>query len=201
MGLRVFLEKDVDAAGRMACDVWEDELSGASMELNRFIHAYLVRYYDVNRRFSFSATGNRLDAFLLAGFKRDGNNSDEWFEHGLSAFSAPEKKVALEYRHYLVRNGEAVQQFMGESDVQMGLFISRANGKGRLLLDTLEKHCRKNGVENLFLWADATCNVSYYEKNGFESVACFESTAPIDNGRLETTVFRKRLDKRKQSVR
>ena len=83
---------------------------------------------------------------------------------------------------------------MGENDVQMGLFMSRVSGTGRMLLDNLERICRKNGVGNLFLWADVTCNVPYYEKNGFTVVDRFENDVSLDTGCLDTYVFRKKLD-------
>ena len=83
---------------------------------------------------------------------------------------------------------------MTENDVQMGLFMSRVSGTGRQLLDNLERMCRKDGIDNLYLWADATCNVSYYEKNGFEMMARFENGMLSDKPALDTCVFRKRLN-------
>ena len=194
MGIRAFREKDIGEAGQMACDVWSGELSGIRTELNRFIHEYLVRYYDVNRRYSYSVAGDSLDAFLLAGFKRDRSDCDKWFYGELSLFSEAEKEIALHYRNYLGKNGEAVKKFMGERDIQMGLFMSRASGTGRLLLDNLEDVCRRNDVRNLFLWADATCNVSYYERNGFDMVERFENDSLPDTGCLDTCIFRTSLN-------
>lgn len=194
MGIRAFQESDIEAAGQMAHDIWAHELEGTRPELNRFIHEYLVRYYDVNRHLSFSVVDDGLDAFLLAGLKADRSGCDGWFCRKLSFFPDKEKKIAQEYRNYLTRNGDAVKKFMGENDVQMGLFMSRVSGTGRMLLDNLERICRKNGVENLFLWADVTCNVPYYEKNGFIVVDRFENDVSLDTGCLDTYVFRKKLD-------
>lgn len=194
MGIRAFRAEDIEEAGQMAYDVWSYELGGADPALNRFIHEYLVRYYDVNRRYSFSIATERLAAFLLAGFKKDKNDCDRWFERGLSFFSPEKRKIAQEYRSYLDRNGNAVKKIMGECDVQMGLFMSRVGGTGRMLLQNLESICRKSGVGNLFLWADATCNVQYYGKNGFEILERFENNAFSDAACLETCIFKKRLN-------
>lgn len=194
MGIRTFQEDDIEIAGKMACDVWSFELDGVRPELNRFVHEYLVRYYDVNRRLSFCNVSDELDAFLLAGFKTDRSECDIWFERNLSFFSDDEKKIIQEYRNYLSGNGNAVKRFMGECDVQMGLFISRVSGTGRMLLENLEQVGRENGVGNLFLWADVTCNVPYYEKNGFTIVDRFENDVSLDAGCLDTYIFRKKLD-------
>lgn len=194
MGIRAFQEDDITVAGQMAYEVWSYELGGIRPELNRFIHEYLVRYYDINRRLSFSVVSDGLDAFLLAGYKTDRNSYDDWFSQKLSLFSAKERKIIQEYKNYLTRNGDAVRKFMGERDVQMGLFMSRVGGAGKMLLNNLEQVCRRNNIENLFLWADVTCNVPYYEKNGFTILDRFENNASLEAGRLDTYVFRKVLD-------
>ena len=54
MLIRKFQETDVHAAGQMAYDTWSYELDGVGNDLNRFIHEYMVRYYDTNRQYSFS---------------------------------------------------------------------------------------------------------------------------------------------------
>ncbi|MCZ4053155.1 GNAT family N-acetyltransferase [Oxalobacter sp. OxGP1] len=194
MGIRQFTEQDIVPAGQMAYDVWSYELDGVGDAFNRFIHEYLVRYYDVNRHYSWCVDEGGLDAFLLAGCKTDVGSCDTWFSHGLSGFSREERKIALQYRDYLARNSHAVRRFMTGNDVQMGLFMSRVSGTGRRLLDNLEQLCRKDGISNLYLWADATCHVSYYEKNGFEMMARFENGMLSDKPALDTCVFRKRLN-------
>ncbi len=194
MGIRQFTEQDIVPAGQMAYDVWSYELDGVGDAFNRFIHEYLVRYYDVNRHYSWCVDEGGLDAFLLAGCKTDVGSCDTWFSHGLSGFSREERKIALQYRDYLARNSHAVRRFMTGNDIQMGLFMSRVSGTGRRLLDNLEQLCRKDGISNLYLWADATCHVSYYEKNGFEMMARFENGMLSDKPPLDTCVFRKRLN-------
>ena len=194
MGIRQFTEQDIVSAGQMAYDTWSYELDGVGDAFNRFIHEYLVRYYDVNRRYSWCVAGDGLDAFLLAGCKADVSHCDDWFSHGLSGFSRQEREIALQYRDYLARNSHAVRRFMTGNDVQMGLFMSRVSGTGRQLLDNLERLCREDGVGSLYLWADATCNVSYYGKNGFEMMARFENGMLSDKPALDTCVFKKRLN-------
>ena len=66
--------------------------------------------------------------------------------------------------------------------------MSRVSGTGRRLLDDLEQLCRKDGISNLYLWADATCHVSYYEKNGFEMMARFENGMLSDKPALDVCI-------------
>lgn len=194
MLIRKFLEEDVPAAGQMAYDTWSYELDGVGHDLNRFIHEYLVRYYDTNRQYSFSVVDQSLNAFLLAGFKTDSPGCSGWFENTLSRFSAEEKTVALEYRDYLSRNGNAVKKYMRHTDIMMGLFISNGGGTGRRLLTDFEELCRRNAVENIYLWADVTCHYSWYEKNGFQIMERFENKTSVDIGLLDTYIFRKNLN-------
>ncbi|WP_288637924.1 hypothetical protein [uncultured Oxalobacter sp.] len=194
MLIRKFQETDVHAAGQMAYDTWSYELNGVGHDLNRFIHEYMVRYYDTNRQYSFSLVDQSLNAFLLAGFKTDQAGCNKWFENTLSRFLPEEKEVALEYRDYLSRNGSAVKKYMKDGDIMMNLFMSKGGGTGRRLLTSFEALCRKNAVENIFLWADVTCNYSYYEKNGFEILERFGNRTPVDIGCLDTYIFKKRLN-------
>lgn len=194
MLIRKFQETDVPAAGQMAYDTWSYELDGVGPELNRFIHEYMVRYYDTNRHYSFSLVNQSLDAFLLAGFKTDQATCKDWFDKTLSRFSSEEKELALEYRDYLSRNGCAVKKYMKEGDIMMNLFMSNGGGTGRKLLTRFEELCRKNAVENIYLWADVTCHYSYYEKNGFEIMERFENRTSVDIGLLDTYIFRKSLN-------
>lgn len=192
--IRKFQEKDIRAAGQMAYDTWSYELDGVGHDLNRFIHEYMVRYYDTNRHYSFSMGDESLKAFLLAGFKTDQAGCKGWFENTLSHFSPEEKAVALEYRDYLSRNGSAVKKYMKGNDIMMGLFMSKGGGTGRKLLTCFEQLCRKNAVENIFLWADVTCHYSWYEKNGFGIMERFENRTSVDIGCLDTYIFRKSLN-------
>lgn len=194
MLIRKFQENDIGAAGQMAYDTWSYELEGAGKDLNRFIHEYMVRYYDTNRKYSFSLVDQSLNAFLLAGFKTDPVPCQSWFDKSLSRFAPEEKNVALEYQDYLSRNGEAVKRFMKDGDIMMGLFMSKGGGTGRKLLNSFETQCQKNDVENIFLWADVTCHHSWYEQNGFTILERYENRASVDIGCLDTYIFRKRLN-------
>ncbi len=194
MLIRKFQQTDVPAAGQMAFDAWSYELDGVGHDLNRFIHEYMVRYYDTNRQYSFSLVDESLNAFLLAGFKTDSAACKSWFESTLSRFLPEEKQIALEYRDYLSRNGSAVKKYMKDGDIMMNLFMSKGGGTGRKLLTRFEECCRKNDIENVFLWADVTCHYSWYEKNGFEILERFENKTSVDIGCLDTFIFRKSLN-------
>ena len=194
MLIRKFQETDVHAAGQMAYDTWSYELDGVGNDLNRFIHEYMVRYYDTNRQYSFSLVDQSLNAFLLAGFKTDRAVCESWFDNMLSRFSSEEQEVALGYREYLSRNGTAVKKYMKDGDIMMNLFMSRGEGTGRKLLTSFEQLCRKNAIENVFLWADVTCHYSWYEKNGFEILERFNNRTSVDIGYLDTYLFKKSLN-------
>ena len=76
----------------------------------------------------------------------------------------------------------------------MNLFMSRGEGTGRKLLTSFEQLCRKNAIENIFLWADVTCHYSWYEKNGFEILERFNNRTSVDIGYLDTYIFKKSLN-------
>lgn len=60
--------------------------------------------------------------------------------------------------------GNEVKSVMSEDDLMMGLFISTQKGGGKMLLSKLVESACKNGVKNIYLWTDTTCDFDYYQK-------------------------------------
>lgn len=77
---------------------------------------------------------------------------------------------------------------------KLTLFISKQKGCGKLLMDGFMKKCRQDGLKNLFLWTDTTCNHQYYENNQFTLVARFKnSDTPGMEKHAETLIYKKEI--------
>ena len=80
---------------------------------------------------------------------------------------------------------------MSEDDLMMGLFISTQKGGGKMLLSKLKKTAINNGIKNIYLWTDTTCDFDYYQKNNFTLVKEFECI--VNNQKINTLIFNKPL--------
>lgn len=189
--IRKFEEKDIREAKDITFDIWNNELGEFSYEFKQFIYEYLVRYYLLNNGFSFVYDENGVKAFLLAANKKDHNEVDAWFNQCLSKLTSKEKKRALEYKEYLVSNGDSMKSLMGDDDLYVALFASTGSGKGKYLLNHLENICKSSSIRNLYLWTDNTCNYSYYDKKHFVKVKEFPSTFKVKDKLINTIIFKK----------
>ena len=52
-------------------------------------------------------------------------------------------------------------------DLLLCLFLSCKAGIGSTLLQNIETVAQEQGINKLFLWADATCDYEYYQKRGY----------------------------------
>lgn len=192
MRVRNFCDQDIIQATSMSLAAWHDEMPDEHEAFKQFIYEYIVRYYDINRRFSFSyANANdEAEAVLLSGFKHDAGNSSQWFEKESRRFSTRERQIALKYKQYLDHNGRITKSHANRSDLLLNLFISRQKGGGKALLQHLDNICRQCGLRNLYLWSDATCNLAYYAHNGFRKVAQFYNRILLEEP-LNTIIYKK----------
>lgn len=189
--IRKFEEKDIKEAKEIAFDIWSKELGQFSYKFKQFIYEYLVRYYMLNEGFSFVYDEDGVKAFLLAANKKDHNEADAWFNQYMYKLSPEEKNKALEYKQYLVSNGDSMKSLMGEDDLYLALFASSGSGKGKYLLNHLENLCKGNRIKHLYLWTDNTCNYSYYDKKHFVRVKEFQSTFKVKDKLINTIIFKK----------
>lgn len=188
--IRNFEDKDIEEASKIAHLTWGNFYMQESQELQNLIYEFMVQYYDLNRKFSFAAIDNGFKGFLLAGCKVDKNNSyKDFIKQTQTLKNDTEREIALGLLDYLELCGSEVKKIMAEDDIMLCLFVSVQKGFGRELLAKLTETCIENGIKNIFLWSDTTCDYEYYSKNNFILV---KEVKNILNGKPVTTVIYKK---------
>lgn len=192
MIIRNFEDKDIEQASKIAHLVWGDLYTNESKELQKLIYDFMIEYYDLNRKYSFSILDEDVKAFLLSGLRNDKNNSTEIYKQKiLKLGSKKEQKIAFELLEYLEHCGQEVKNIMTNYDIMLNLFISQQKGYGKILLRELSEICKQNNIKNIYLWTDTTCDYSYYAKNDFNLVK--ETTTFINSRNVKTIIYRKNL--------
>ena len=193
MIIRNFEDKDIELASKITHLVWGDLYTNESEELQKLIYDFMIVYYDLNRKYSFSVLNEDLKAFLLSGLKNDKNNSQETYKQKILKLSdEKEQKIAMELLEYLEYCGQEVKSLMNDNDVMLNLFISRQKGCGKFLLEKLSDICRADNIKNIYLWTDTTCDYSYYKKNSFDIVK--ETSRIVNSKNIKTIIYRKILN-------
>lgn len=189
-----FENRDLSAAGLLTCRIWGQELEQESTEFKQFVYEAMTRYYCRNNSFSFKLLHNgALNGFLLAALPGDSNSSKQWFYDNLRIFSDREQQIAVSYQEYLAFNGQQMDHFTKDGDLQLLLFLSIAAGGGSRLLQHTEQAAKAAGIKGLLLWADETCDMDYYRKKGFSIADIFVNNKMPQLGEQKTVIFRKSI--------
>lgn len=177
----------------MAYECWSNELPGqCSRQIKQIIYEYMVRYYDRNRGYSFSAVvGDQLKGFLLAFQQSDSNINRNWLLSRLRDYPADVQQLAFEYERYYEYNGKKAKECHAGNGMMIGLFISAQKGCGEKLLSALYQKCTQMGIRHVYLWTDMSCNYNYYYHHDFEELSQFTTTDLFDGEILKTIIFRK----------
>lgn len=192
MIIRNFEDSDIVEAGAIAHLTWGDMYADESRDLQNLIYEFMVGYYDLNRKFSFSCSNDGFKGFILAARKADVNNSYEKLKSRVEKLrDKKERQIALELYSYLESCGKSVKEVMNEDDIMLGLFVSIQRGCGRKLLEKLVETCRENRIKNIYLWTDTTCDYTYYQKNEFELVKDVENF--VNGRKIGTLIYKKSL--------
>lgn len=186
-----FADKDVEAASKIAHLVWGDLYIHESKKLQKLIYDFMVKYYDLNRKYSFALHNNDFKGFILTNTKFDKNDSVNLFKEEAKLLDAKEQKTAVELADYLEACGKEVKAVMQENDIMIGLFISCQKGGGKMLLSKLIETCRSSNIKNIYLWTDTTCDYDYYQKNKFTLVKEIKSN--INSKNIDTLIFKKEV--------
>ena len=62
-----------------------------------------------------------------------------------------------------------------------------------MLLSKLVETAKENGIKNIYLWTDTTCDYDYYQKNKFTLVKEIENQ--VNNKKINTLIFKKEIQK------
>lgn len=193
MIIRNFEDKDIEQASKIAYLVWGDLYTSESQELQKLIYDFMIEYYDLNRKYSFSICDKDFKAFLLASLKNDINNSQKDYRHKiLKLRNEKEQKIAFELLEYLEHCGQEVKTIMSDDDIMLNLFISCQKGCGKLLLEKLSEVCKSHNIKNIYLWTDTTCDYSYYKKNSFDIIK--ETSTIVNSKNIKTIIYKKTLN-------
>ena len=191
MIVRNFTDKDVEEASKISHLVWGNLYTKEGSQLQKLIYDFTLEYYYLNSIFSFALDNNGLKGLVFASLKKDKNNSVENFKTKIQDLSDNDKITALNLLDYVENTGREVKNAMGEDDLMMGLFISTQKGGGRMLLSKLVETAKENGIKNIYLWTDTTCDYDYYQKNKF---TCFkEIESCVNNKKINTLIFKKEI--------
>ena len=191
MIVRNFTDIDIESASKITNLVWGDLYANESKELQKVIYDFTLKYYYLNNRFSFALDDEGLKGLIFASLKTDKNNSIENFKTEIQTLSDNDKITTLNLLDYVENTGREVKNAMGEDDLMMGLFISTQKGGGRMLLSKLVETAKENGIKNIYLWTDTTCDYDYYQKNKF---TCFkEIESCVNNKKINTLIFKKEI--------
>lgn len=192
MILKSFQETDIEKATLLTKLVWGDFYDKESSDLQNLINSFTLEYYNLNPKYSFCLFDEELKGFLSAFTKDDFVDKSELFKEKLKALkTTDEKKIAINFYEYLEFCSTELKNFMTNSDVFLGLFVSTQKGGGKLLFNKLIEQCKENQKNSIVLWTDTTCNYQYYEKNNFTLIK--KLTIVLNEQPIETLFFRKSL--------
>ena len=193
MIVRNFTDIDIEEASKITRLVWGDLYAKESETLQKVIYDFTLKYYYLNNRFSFALDDEGLKGLIFASLKTDKNNSIENFKTEIQTLSDNDKITTLNLLDYVENTGKEVKSIMTENDLMMGLFISTQKGGGKMLLSKLVETAEENGIKNIYLWTDTTCDFDYYQKNKFTCVKEIESY--VNSKKINTLIFKKGMQK------
>ena len=81
---------------------------GTEEEAEKLIYDFMVKYYDLNRKYSFSLEDDGFKGFILANTKYDKNESINYFKEAAKELDENEAKTAIELADYLEACGKIV---------------------------------------------------------------------------------------------
>lgn len=191
MIVRNFLNSDIEKASQITHTVWGNLYASESNDLQKLIYDFTLEYYYLNKNFSFALDDDGLCGLIFASSKTDENLVTDKYKNKISSFNEKDRKTALNLFDYVENTGKEVKKVMNDDDLMMGLFISRKKGGGKILLSKLKESAIDNGIKNIYLWTDTTCDFDYYQKNNFTLVKEFECI--VNNKKINTLIFKKTL--------
>ena len=95
MIVRNFSENDIQEASQISHLVWGDLYTKESDKLQKLIYDFMVKYYVLNRKYSFSMEDDGFKGFILANTKYDKNESINYFKEAAKELDENEAKTAI----------------------------------------------------------------------------------------------------------
>ena len=190
-----FTYNDIEEATRLTLLTWGEEMALANEKLQAVLYESMVRYYFRSSEFSYKMVDedNSTQGFLLAAPLTARDNSQGWLLEQLQDFRLDEQDLVYNYLRYLSYNGQQVRKLAQADDLLLCLFLSRKPGVGSKLLENVEEVARNHNIKNMHLWADATCDYSYYRRRGYKEGGHFVNKVLPELGQQATWIYSKEV--------
>ena len=190
-----FTYNDIEEATRLTLLTWGEEMALANEKLKAVLYESMVRYYFRSSEFSYKMVDedNSTQGFLLAAPLTARDNSQGWLLEQLQDFRLDEQDLVYNYLRYLSYNGQQVRKLAQADDLLLCLFLSRKPGVGSKLLENVEEVARNHNIKNMHLWADATCDYSYYRLRGYKEGGHFVNKVLPELGQQATWIYSKEV--------
>ena len=192
-----FTTNDITEATHLTLLTWGEEMALTNEHLKNILYEAMVRYYFRSSDFSYKMVdeAGAMQGFLLATPLTARDNSQKWLLTQLQDFSAEEQDLVYNYLRYLSYNGQQVRKLAHEKDLLLCLFLSRKPGVGSKLLENVEAVARAHSIARMHLWADATCDYSYYRRRGYKETGHFINKVLPELGQQATWIYSKEVSK------
>ncbi len=191
MIVRNFSDSDIEASSKITHTVWGDLYANQNDELQKLIYEFTLRYYYLNKNYSFALQDENLCGLIFASLKTDENSVIEEYKNKIATLNDNDKKVTQNLFDYVENAGKEVKKAMNDDDLMMGLFISRKKGGGKILLSKLIETAINNRIKNIYLWTDTTCDYDYYQRHKFILLKEFEYM--VNYRKINTLIFKKEI--------
>lgn len=190
-----FTYNDIEEATRLTLLTWGEEMALANEKLKAVLYESMVRYYFRSSEFSYKMVDEDgpMQGFLLAAPLTARDNSQGWLLEQLQDFRLDEQDLVYNYLRYLSYNGQQVRKLAQADDLLLCLFLSRKPGVGSKLLENVEEVARNHNIKNMHLWADATCDYSYYRRRGYKEGGHFVNKVLPELGQQATWIYSKEV--------
>ena len=190
-----FTAKDIAEAALLTLLTWGEEMALTNEHLKNILYEAMVRYYFRSSDFSYKMVDEAgvMQGFLLAAPLVARDNSQKWLEEQLQGFATEEQDLVYNYLRYLSYNGQQVRKVAQPSDLLLCLFLSRKPGVGSKLLENVEEVARCHSITRMHLWADATCDYSYYRRRGYKETGHFMNKVLPELGQQATWIYSKEV--------
>lgn len=197
IAIEQFTAKDIAEATFLTLLTWGEEMALANEHLKNVLYEAMVRYYFRSSDFSYKMVDKEgaMQGFLLAAPIDARDNSQKWLEEQLQSFVTEEQDLVYNYLRYLSYNGQQVRNVAHKKDLLLCLFLSRKPGVGSKLLENVEDVARHHSIASMHLWADATCDYSYYRRRGYKETGHFVNKVLLELGQQATWIYSKEVSK------
>lgn len=190
-----FTLNDIAEATCLTQLTWGEEMALANTQLKEVLYEAMVRYYFRSSEFSYKIVDEdgTMQGFLLATPLTARDSSQKWLQEHVQSFAAVEQDLVYNYLRYLSYNGQQVRKLAQAEDLLLCLFLSRKPGVGSKLLENVEDVARAHSIKRMHLWADATCDYSYYRRRGYKEAGHFINKILPELGDQATWIYSKEV--------